>query len=95
MEKNCPCKMCLNATVDGDLRHDNDLSYIGIGDCNPGLRMMFKTGDGRPTEIVVERWDSVCGWNTVGVYRPAYCPNCGRLLVENLKNGGRRFGNDK
>lgn len=93
MEQNCPCKMCVNASVDGELNHDNDLSYIGIGSCEKGLRLLFKTGDGKPTEILVERWDDKHGWQTVGFYRPAYCPNCGRPLVENLKNGGRRYGN--
>lgn len=93
MDKNCPCRMCLNATVDGDLNHDNDFSSIGIGSCETGLRMMFITGNGQPTEILVERWYDKHGWLTVGYYRPAYCPNCGRLLVENLKDGGRRLDN--
>ena len=93
MEKNCPCRMCLNASVCDDLRHDNDLSYTGIGDCVDGTRLMLVTGAGKPTQILVEVWDEKHGWMVVGFYRPAYCPNCGRLLVENLKNGGRRYGN--
>lgn len=89
----CPCRMCVNAATEEELTPDDDLSYIGIGECEDGLRMMFRTGDGKPTEILVERFHEKHGWQTVGLYRPAYCPNCGRLLVENLKNGGRRLGN--
>lgn len=94
MEKGCPCGMCINATVDEELTPENDWSYFGLGNCEPGLRLVFKTGGGKPTEILVEIRGSKHGWQTVGVYRPAYCPNCGRLLVENLKNGGRRYGNE-
>ena len=93
-DNRCPCRMCLNATVDDELDHDNDFSSFGIGSCENGLRMMLNTGNGHPTEISVARWDDKYGWQTVGFYRPAYCPNCGRLLVENLKNGGRRYGDE-
>lgn len=83
MEKNRFCEMCQNACVDEDLYHDNDFSSFVIGSCENGLRMMLSTGNGQPTEITVERWYDKHGWHIVGYYRPAYCPNCGRFLIEN------------
>lgn len=85
-----PCGMCLNASVDPELDHDFDFSSRGIGLCDPGLRMMYQTGNGQATEILVERWDEKNGWLTVGFFRPAYCPICGRFLKENMKYGVRR-----
>ena len=77
------CGMCLNAYTDEELNSDNDLSYFTIGKCEDGYRMLFRTGDGRPTGVVVEKWFESSGWHSIGFYQPKFCPNCGRELKEN------------
>ena len=77
-----PCHMCDNAFVNEDLTRDEDLSYVGLGDSLLGYRAMLRSGDGKPVEIIMEHWNGA-GWEEVGHYRPAFCPNCGRELVEN------------
>lgn len=77
------CGMCVNAFTDPDLNSDNDLSYFTIGECEKGYRMLLRSGDGRPTTILVEKWIDGTGWITIGDYQPRYCPNCGRELKEN------------
>ena len=78
------CGMCTNATTDPELTPDNDLSYVGIGDCEDGHRLLFKSGDRTPTEIYLEKYfPDRGGWHIIGIYRPQYCPNCGRKLIEN------------
>lgn len=89
------CDMCVNAYIDPELSSDNDLSYFGIGSCSGWYRMLFRTGSGRPTEILVERHSYGKGWHTIGVYRPKFCPNCGRELRENNPvpvEGGEELG---
>ena len=78
------CRMCANAFTDPELNIDNDLSYIGIGECEKGYRMLPHSGDGRPTTILVEKWFDGTGWMTIGHYQPKYCPNCGRELKANV-----------
>lgn len=86
------CFMCTNAHTDPELNSDNDLSYITIGDFTPKRRMMFRSGDGRTTQIIVEEFDEKSGcWQLVGFYRPKFCPNCGRELIENRKGCSRDF----
>lgn len=77
------CKMCINAHTDPDLTSDNDLSYFDVGKYEKSFRLMLRTGDGRPTGMLVEHLDEEIGWNTVGFYWPKFCPNCGRKLTEN------------
>ena len=79
------CHMCLNAYVDPNLTHDNDLSFHTIGKSSSKFRLMFRSGAGRPTEILFEEkaLDNAIAWHLVGFYQPAYCPNCGRKLIEN------------
>ncbi len=76
------CYMCDNARVNPELSSDGDLSYISLGTFCASRRMFIRSGDDRPTEIVVEEL-SEGGWYTIGSYRPRYCPNWGRELVEN------------
>lgn len=85
MEEPKACRMCDNAFTNPELNGDNDLSYFSIGECGDGYRMMLRSGDGRPVEILVEKWDDRTGWHKIGYYRPKYCPNCGRELKENIK----------
>lgn len=77
------CGMCVNAYVDDELSSDNDLSFFGIGTCSRGFRLLLRSGASRPTELLVERHFGTSGWLTVGTYKPKYCPNCGRELIEN------------
>lgn len=91
-EKSVGCFMCTNAHTDPDLNSDNDLSYITIGKCDPKRRIMFRSGDGRTTQIIVEEFNEKSGcWEFVGFYRPKFCPNCGRELIENRKGCSRDF----
>ena len=78
------CGMCNNAFTAPDLNSDNDLSFFGIGECEKGYRLLLRSGDGRPTTILVEKWLDGTGWMTIGYYQPQYCPNCGRELRENV-----------
>ena len=77
-----PCHMCDNAFVNEELTRDEDLSYVGLGNFFLGYRAMLRSGDGKPVEIITEHWNCQ-NWEEVGRYRPAFCPNCGRELVEN------------
>ncbi len=78
------CDMCLNAHVDPDLTSDNDLSFFSIGRCEKSYRLVYRSGDGKPTSILAERWNiRRCCWEEIGFYHPKFCPNCGRRLTEN------------
>lgn len=78
------CRFCHNATVDGDLTSENDFSSCGIGSMDKGYLMYLSTGGGRPTELEVFRWNVTNQRNDlIGSYRPKFCPECGRKLVEN------------
>lgn len=82
-----PCGMCDNAFVNPELRPDNDLSYFTLGDSVDGKRMMFRSGDGKPVQIIVEEFDrKSMQWGLIGYYTPKFCPNCGRKLVENERS---------
>lgn len=53
------------------------------GEHEKGYRALLRSGDGRPTAILFEKWTDGVGWTTIGHYQPKYCPNCGRELKEN------------
>lgn len=72
------CKFCCNAYVEPALDTDNDLGYCSVGDSADGYSMFIRSGDGRPTAIVVSH-----GSEDVIYYKMRYCPNCGRRLFEN------------
>lgn len=78
------CKMCDNAVTNPELTRDNDLSYICVGNFDNNHRMMMKTGDGKPTELLIEK-HTTGGWVLIGYYRPKHCPECGRELIENQR----------
>lgn len=80
------CGMCDNAHTNPELQSDNDLSYFSIGKCEDSYRLMLRTGDGRSTQILFEKWGQDRRWHLVGFYQPDFCPNCGRKLTENEKN---------
>lgn len=80
------CRMCLNAHVDPELTDNNDLSFHPIGESAKQYRLMFRSGDARPTSILAERLNEQMGlWEGIGFYHPRFCPNCGRRLTENEK----------
>lgn len=83
MEKSTACWFCDSAYTNPELQSDNDLSYMSIGECSRGYRLLFRSGSSRPTEILVEQWNEKAGWHSIGYYWPRYCPNCGRELKEN------------
>lgn len=82
-----PCGMCDNAFVNPELRPDNDLSYITLGNFVDRKRMMLRSGAGKPVQILVEEYDQKSmRWGLIGYYTPKFCPNCGRKLVENERS---------
>lgn len=81
--KETPCFMCNNARVCDELTDDNDLSYHSVGCCEKGFRLLLRAGDRKPVAILSERWnESREVWETLGLYTPKFCPNCGRALTE-------------
>lgn len=80
------CKYCCNASVEPELTHDNDLSYLTVGKSLEGTNLYFRSGNGQPTAIVVSQWNQDRNENEdVAIYEMKYCPECGRKLIENKK----------
>lgn len=85
------CDYCRNAHTCEELDNDNDLSYRSCGTVDTGFRMMFRTGDNRPTQLIIEQLRitglnyNALKWELVGAFTPNYCPFCGRPLIENMK----------
>ena len=77
------CDFCNNAAIDPELTPDNDLSYVSVGKCLNQVRILFRSGDRKPTALLFEKWGENYGWTTIGDYIPKFCPECGRKLVEN------------
>ena len=78
------CPFCDNATIDGDLTPDTDLSYIHLGNVTAGYNLYFRTGNRRKTVIEVSQWSNEYKRNIIiGEYVPKFCPECGRELIEN------------
>lgn len=80
------CSVCCNATVEPELNPDNDLSYIGVGKTIEGYGLHIRSGDGRPTALIISKWNTILKRNVgIGLYKMKFCPECGRKLIENLK----------
>ena len=85
------CDFCRNTHTCEELDNDNDLSYRSCGTVDTGFRMMFRTGDNRPTQLIIEQLRitglnyNALKWELVGAFTPNYCPFCGRPLIENMK----------
>ena len=75
-EKGCRC--CFDASVDPELE-GCDLSYHDVGDAQRYKRIMVRSGGGKPMILMFEEWSGQ-QWNTVGIYEPKFCPECGRPL---------------
>lgn len=78
-----PCFLCDNAKVNTEITSENDLSYHVLGSVYRGYRLLFRSGNNKPTAILIEGIEDA-GWVTIGEYVPKYCPNCGRKLLENM-----------
>lgn len=76
------CNFCFDCTVDDSLTPQNDLSYRGVGTAMTGIRILFRSGGGRPAALMVEGYFNGKGWETVAEYRLKYCPECGRHLAD-------------
>lgn len=85
------CDYCRNAYTCDELYHDNDLSYMGCGTTDSHIRMMFRSGGKRPTQLIVEQLCTTginyqrLEWQLIAALTPKYCPFCGRPLFENMK----------
>lgn len=79
------CSFCRNAVCDDELTSNNDFSYRTIGHADKDKRILLRTGAGRPTEILIECLAS-SAWYLCAFYRPKFCPECGRQLIENCNN---------
>lgn len=77
------CHYCDNAMTVPELSSDEDLSYKSVGDCVNQVRILFRTGDRKPTVLLFEKWVDGYGWATIGDYILKFCPECGRKLFEN------------
>lgn len=81
------CCACCNAVVEPELTSDNDLSYIGVGKMFDGYSMFIRSGDNKPTALIVSKFDKTVSRNIdIGIYKMKYCPECGRKLIENNQN---------
>lgn len=89
------CKYCFNARVykptlaeqldpyDTELTDENDSSSCVVGKNIDGYTVMINSGHGEPVNLEFMQWsDKVGRWQTVGKYKPKYCPECGRRLDE-------------
>lgn len=80
------CEKCYNARIadpDDELTDENDFSSYSIGNCSDGYSVFLNSGNGKPVEIEVLRWSKERQQQeTVAIYRPKFCPECGRPLYE-------------
>lgn len=78
-----PCSKCYNARFDDELTDENDGSSFTIGDSEKNYRMMYSAGCGKPPRIEFDAWNEQRKeWQTVGMYHPKHCPECGREIIE-------------
>lgn len=95
------CSYCKNAFTDHRLTSDNDLSYCSIGRCEKDMSAFICSAVAHrpPVQIIVQKYRKEIRQNVdVFHYAPAYCPVCGRRIVENepyLKNERENKNNRK
>ena len=80
------CEYCKNACTDQRLDEQNDLSYISIGSHENGFSAFIcsSAASNPPVSIVVQMYRNDWKRNVDIVhYAPAYCPVCGRKIIEN------------
>ena len=79
------CRVCYNAAVEPKLTSENDLGYIGVGRIVDGYGMCIKSGNGKPTALIISRQEgNLVGNVDIGSYKMKFCPECGRKLIENI-----------
>ena len=88
------CNFCFNAHVYEKMPKTAEEEFFdtGLDDTNDGFsgtvgthsenhQVYINSGGGKPVNIETCEW--VGGrWQTVAVYYPKYCPECGRALTE-------------
>lgn len=87
-EKIKSCKYCTNAFSDLRLGSHHDLSYLPIGKAENGAAAFIRSSaEYRPPVcIIVQQYREDIKQNVDIVhYTPAYCPICGRQIIENKK----------
>ena len=78
------CHVCCNSVVEPELTSDNDLSYISVGKADKFYNLFIRSGNNKPTALIVSKWEEKLGHNIdIGFYKMKYCPECGRKLIEN------------
>lgn len=81
------CHFCENATVNPDLSPEYDLQYANVGmdiESIEDTNIFIRTGDNKATVIIVSQWDKKLNCNKdIAIYKPKFCPECGRPLFEN------------
>lgn len=83
MGRKKPCALCDNALLNDDLNAGNDYACRSIGDMPARQRLMLCTGGSRPLRIEYEAFNDQYGiWQTLGIYYPKCCPECGREIYE-------------
>ena len=83
LSEKVPCGKCFNARFDDELTDENDFGSYTIGESEKGYRMTYNSGYGKPPRIEFDVWNESCRrWDTVGVYFPKCCPDCGREITE-------------
>lgn len=91
-----PCSFCLNARVDHLLSDDNDLSYLSVGLGDGKHRMFIRSGDSRPVAIIVDLFNDCTKQNeTICVYSPKFCPECGRSLMQDYPEHFSVYDNEE
>lgn len=80
------CRYCSNARTMPGLTDDNDLSYSTVGNAEKNASLMIAAGSGIPVRIEANVWDDKMERNrTIAVYKPNFCPECGRDLRNDYK----------
>lgn len=87
-EKIKSCKYCTNAFKDLHLDGHHDLSCLPVGRAEKGVAAFIRSSaEYRPPVcIIVQQYREDIKQNVDIVhYTPAYCPVCGRQIIENKK----------
>jgi len=77
------CWYCASCRTQHDLDPDTDFHSSTVGDVERGYSIMYSCGFHQGPRIEMRAWnDKINMWDTVGIYKPKYCPECGRHITE-------------
>jgi len=81
------CRFCANnrTNLEWELDEEQVFYAMTVGMTEDGYRIMYNKKPYRPLELIFEKWNSKLSptvWQTMGVYYPKYCPECGRKIDE-------------